>query len=177
MIESLYEQARGGDSTAEDELFERLSARFDLLVRRKIWNSQDCEEIVQDALTAVLQNYKRTAIRVSFSAWAQRILENKVTDFYRAQSRRKPESSELDETVVPASSWSPDPVFRMSLMECLRKVNALNRNHARMLVLSYQGLGIEEICTRLGINKSNAYSVLSRARSMLARCLEKGEPK
>jgi RNA polymerase sigma factor (sigma-70 family) len=177
LIEELYQKARNGDTDAESQLFKRLSARFALTIRRKVWNTQDCEEIAQDAVTAILQNYRKTVITSSFSAWAQRVVENKIADYYRATPKRQRESAELTEQATPAGSWTPDPNFRMALLECLRKVNAINKRHARMLVLSFQGLAIEEICARMGLTRSNAYSVLSRARSMLARCLEKGDVK
>ncbi|MCP4703685.1 MAG: hypothetical protein GY865_03665, partial [candidate division Zixibacteria bacterium] len=49
-----------------------------------------------------------------------------------------------------------------------------NRRHARILNLHFLGYTTEEICSRLEITKTNMYSLLSRARSMLELCLNKG---
>ena len=49
-INSLYSQAVQSDKRAEIRLFENLTARFRLLVRRKVMNVHDGEEIVQEAL-------------------------------------------------------------------------------------------------------------------------------
>ncbi len=174
-INDLCRMALAGDAQAEKELFEKLSARFGLLVRRKVGNRQDCEEIVQNALMKVHRSFRATTYETSFAAWAQKVLENTTIDFFRRARTAQREVSETYEGGSHADSLGADPTVKMALLDCLRKVNAVNRRHARMLVLSYQGFKVDEICERLKLTRGAAYTLLSRARSMLATCLKKGD--
>lgn len=174
-INLLYEKACSGDRPAERELFEKLSARFSLFTRRKITDRQDCDEVVQDAITAVLEGYKTVQVEASFAAWARQVLAHKIADYYRAKQRRRRVYSLVPEGIESTGSALPDPDLKRALVDCLRKVNAINRRHARILVLRYQGFRIDEICRRLHLTKTNCYSILSRARAMLQTCLSRGE--
>jgi RNA polymerase sigma-70 factor (ECF subfamily) len=174
-IEALYHKASAGNKTARDRLLQILSVRFSFFVRRRVWNREDCEEIVQEALVAVHEKLGKLRTEVRFAAWAQGVLRNKLTDHIRIRSREQ-------RTFTPApdaGDWLPvedtPPGLRRNLMDCLKKINSVNRQHGRVLVLRYQGFKFEEICNRLGISRSNAYTMLSRARSMLLTCLEKGD--
>lgn len=173
-LDQLYRKAAANDQAAESELFRILTARFRYFVRRKVWNEADCEEIVQTALASILKHYRTIEYKVGFAAWAQTIIGNKVTDYYRTEGTRKDVYSQTPEPGAFSRPENPHHDLRRRLLECLRKVNAANRRHARILVLKYQGFQVDEICQRLQMSKTNAYSALSRARSMLAICLEKG---
>ena len=61
------------------------------------------------------------------------------------------------------------------LLDCLRALNRSNGRHARILNLHYQGYSVEEICRRLSLTRTNFYTILSRARTILLACLEKGD--
>jgi len=71
-------------------------------------------------------------------------------------------------------SPAADPVLELKLLDCLKKVGQKNIKFARTLNLKYQGYSVEEICDRLEISRENLYTILSRARSALELCLEKG---
>jgi RNA polymerase sigma-70 factor, ECF subfamily len=173
-LNALYQDACCEDRMAEKRLFELLAARFEYIVRQKIWNRDDSEEVVQNALTAVAQNYRQVRLEVSFAAWAQRILENKVVDYFRTRKRHQNVFQELSDGDDSGFAADSDHETRQRLLDCLKKVNVANQRHARILVLKYQGYEFDEICRRLHLTRNNAYSVLSRARTMLERCLEKG---
>ena len=57
-INTLYQQASAGDSTAAEQLFCLLGVSYRMFVRHRVMNSQDCEEIVQDALTTIAEKYR-----------------------------------------------------------------------------------------------------------------------
>ena len=174
-INEIYELARTGDRSAEERLFERLRARFRLFAEHKIREAQDAEEVVQDALLTVAEKYKDIEFEVSFAAWAHQVLNNKLLSFYKSQSRRvKRQTPMIEEGSVPPPPQA-DPLFESQLLDCLRKVCLANPRHARILNLHYHGYSVAEICERLGLTRTNFYSILSRARSMLENCLQKGD--
>ena len=59
----------------------------------------------------------------------------------------------------------------------VKKIVVVNNRFARILNFHYQGYAVVEVCERLRLTSTNFYSILSRARSMLELCLEKGDVK
>ncbi len=172
-INDLLNKAIDGDNVAENLLFKNLTARFMLISRHKIANKEDCEEVVQNALTAIAENYKQTNFETSFAAWVKKILDNKIIDYYRNKKSGLARMSQVSDYTVTATNDMIDPAFKQRLLDCLKKINAHNKQHSRILVLKYLGYSVNEIQEKLNLTKNNFYSVLSRARSMLENCLEK----
>lgn len=173
-INSLENIARQGDHAAEEKLFQHLSESFQLFVRQKIWSKQDSEEIVQEALATIAQKHKSVGFETSFAAWAYRVLQNKINDYYRAKRRRESRFEYSLETGSSAGTWNPDPELKRRLLDCLKQVSLANIRHAEILHLHYIGYAIVDICETLGLTRNAAYILLSRARTMLKSCLEKG---
>lgn len=176
-IDNLYLLARDGDQKAEEQVFSRLSARFQLFIRRRISDAQDREEVVQDALMAVCKDYKNVTFRSSFAAWAYKVLENRLFYYYQTKKSRSARARKLAEMEqVSASSPEDEEIdLKQRLLNCLRGICKSNPRYARILNLHYLGYGSDEICERLSLTHSNYYSILSRARSLLEYCLGKGE--
>ena len=176
-INELYRQACAGDADSEAQLFQALTVRFSYFVRQRIVNKQNCEEVVQDTLKSIFEHYRSDPSKDNFTSWAYRILENKIIDFRRKSGTQKKyitfNSDEVDFDV----HYESDPRHKKALTNCLKLINKANRQHARLLVLKYLGFEFEEICRRLKITRSNAYTMLSRARRLLQTCLKKGDIK
>jgi RNA polymerase sigma-70 factor (ECF subfamily) len=178
-INTLHSVACKGDRQAVEELFEVLSSRFRLFVHHKIRNRTDAEEVVQEALMTVYAEYNRITFRASFSAWACKVLDNRILNYLRKKQR---ESQRIDRGVnlrpnSMAASVGADPDLRRRLLDCLQKLCKRNIRYARILNLHYQGYKTGEICSRMNVKQETLYSALSKARSMLENCLEKGDLK
>ncbi len=174
-INTLHSQANQGNQAAEEALFKLLTARFRYFAQHKIRERQDVEEIVQDALMTILKKYRNIEFKTSFSAWAHRVLINKILDFHKTKSGHLSKLEEIHET--GNSSPLPDKkgALEQNLLDCLKQINSAYKRHARVLNLHYQGYKVEEICSKLQVTRTNLYSILSRARTMLEICLEKGD--
>ena len=176
-INNLYETARDGDAKSEKALFELLTARFRYLATLRLRDSDLAEEAVQEALMAISKEYKEINIKSSFAAWAQKVLDNRLVNYSRSSKRKgKIFAGEID----PQNSYdreAPNPGSDLlrKLLGCLRKISASDNRYARILNFHYQGYGTDEICRRMGLTATNFYTILSRARSLLKQCLEKGE--
>ena len=173
----LYSQTLTGDPDAEKHLFEALDARFRLFVRRRIRNTDDGNELVQNTLMAIKTEYKSTTISLSFAAWAYKVLDNRIMAYFKAQIRTRDRLVSIDDAAIEQSLAAPaiDFELRRQLMSCLERIGKANHNYAKVLNLKVQGHSTQEICAQMKITTTNLYSILSRARSMLERCLEKGE--
>jgi RNA polymerase sigma-70 factor (ECF subfamily) len=176
-INGLYHQVLAGDSTAAEELFCLLGVSFRMFVRHRVMNGQDCEEIVQDALTTIAEKYRTVQIESSFAGWAYKVLNNKVLDYYKSKRVRSARTTPIEAAEHDLIGAAADPQLKTRLLDCLRKIHGANSFHARALNFHYQGYSTEEICAKLGIASNNFYVMLSRARTMLRVCLEKGDIK
>lgn len=173
-INTLYNRVRDGEPGAEDRLFERLTDSFRLFVRQRVWSDEDVEDIVQESLIAIAGKYRGIEFETSFAAWAYKVLENKTLDYYRKKQCRESKFAQIasDESSV---AEKPNPGLRRKLLDCLRKINGANGRYARILNLQYQGYSTDEVCERMDLTRNSLYILLSRARSMLKLCLQKGD--
>ena len=169
-INFLYQTARNGDKQAEEQLFSVLAVRFGILANHRIWNEQDAEDVVQNALAVVAREYKGTVISVSFAAWAYKVLDNRMLSYFKGTRQ--------DVTVAdndPPDMSGTEPMFKIRLLDCVKKVRRAHAKYGQAVLLHYQGYTTREVCERLGVTSQNFYMILSRARVMLKRCLETGE--
>ena len=173
-INELYTRYQSGTNRAEEALFRRLSDSFGIFVQQRIWSETDAEEIVQEALLTIKAKLAELEVETSFSAWCYRVLENKILHYYRNKKRRDDHFTPTVDGTIEASAPSADPAIKRQLLDCIRKLGQVNNRHARVVNLRYQGYSTEEICERLDVTRNNLYIILSRARSMLKLCLEKG---
>lgn len=174
-INSLYEEAQSGDKSAENELFRRLSVSFGAMLQHKVWNPGDREEVLQNALLTVAEKFKSSSIESSFAGWACSVLNNKVMDYVKYKKVRGGTVSSDSIIEGKSAPSGADPLLKVRLLECLKKIGGVNARFARILNLHYQGFATEEICGKLDIKQNHFYVILSRARSMLSVCLSKGD--
>ncbi len=164
--------ARGGDKGAENRLFKILSDSFVIFAQHKLRDRADIEEIVQETLMTITAKYKEIDFEISFSAWAYRVLENKLMSFHRTRQSRENKIQQLTEEKKTFPNWTPNPTLQLKLKECLQSVSKYSSRYAR---ISYHGFNTDEISDKLKIRRSNVYNLLSRARRLLRKCLEKGD--
>ncbi len=176
-INELYENARTGNKSSEEQLFQTLSVRFRALVVQKVKDYDDCNDIVQNAIVAISKEYREIEITTSFSAWAYKVLQNRILKYFNSNQRKTSNEESLLQFYVPPGNFKPDPTLESRLVGCLKKISQAGLKYARILNLFYQGYSTEDVCAKLDIVPNHSYVILSRARSMLRLCLDKGEIK
>ncbi|MCK5125729.1 MAG: RNA polymerase sigma factor [candidate division Zixibacteria bacterium] len=174
-INELYTDTIAGDPRAERRLFEQLTVSFRLFAQRRIGNSPDAEEIVQDALMIINDKYRDLRVDSSFSAWAYRVVSNKILDYTKTKKLHTQKLDQYSSERPVSVSFQPDSELLAKLKDCFGKIHGKHDKHARILNLHYQGFLVDEICLKMNISKNNLYVMLSRARKMLEICLEKGD--
>lgn len=147
-----------------------MAVRFRIIADHKIWNDQDAEDVVQNALVVVVREYRAIEITISFAAWAYKVLDNKVLSYIKAKAQRVV----ISEDDPPGRSGA-EPLLKIRLKDCVQKVRRANARYGQTVVMHYQGYTTGEICEKLGVTPQNFYMILSRARALLKRCLETGE--
>jgi RNA polymerase sigma-70 factor, ECF subfamily len=174
-INALFDSARSGRTESEQELFALLLERFRLIAHQRLWDRADAEEVIQDALLVVAREYRQLEVTVSFAAWAQKVVDNRILARIAANQIGEARQGPALEEVEPAAESGDD--LLVSLTECVRRIGRVNRNYVRVLNLHCQGYDTEEVCRRLQLNRNTLYSLLHRGRALLKRCLETGDLK
>ena len=176
-INELYSRAVKGDKEAENLLFATLTARFRLFVQLRQSKIIDTEDIVQNAITVIYEKYRDIEITASFTGWAYKVLQLTLLGSHKKAKRRMLLEKNYQER-VGVKAGSPEVSFedlKKKVINCFMQINRVKPHYARVLNLIHQGYTTQEICHKMEITTSNLYSILSRARSLLFKCLEKGK--
>ncbi|MCP4704145.1 MAG: sigma-70 family RNA polymerase sigma factor [candidate division Zixibacteria bacterium] len=174
-INELHKLVQSGDKEAENRLFKILSDSFLIFAQHRLYDRADVEEIVQETLMTITAKYKEIEFETSFSAWAYKVLENKLMSFHRTSRSREDKIQQLTEKKKDSFNLTPNPTLQLKLKECLHSISKYNSRYARIINLSYHGYETNEICNKLKIQPGYVYNLLSRARQLLRKCLEKGD--
>jgi RNA polymerase sigma-70 factor (ECF subfamily) len=173
-INALYDIDRSGDKVAEDNLFQTLAVRFALIAHKRKYDKADAEDVVQNWLMTIAREYKQINFELSFSAWAHKVLDNRILAHFKEKRSHGGRTIPLFDDLNQPEAWAADPTLESRLLECLQEISAHDRRYARILNLHYQGYTTQEVCERLKVSQENSYVILFRARSKLEKCLEKG---
>ena len=154
----------------------------------RVSDSEIAKDLVQETFFAALKsakNYKGTATE---RTWLIAILKRKVIDYYRKINSKKgkaevrinyssnsdTEGDWLEEQVAdPYSLQENDAVenreLGLAIQSCISK---LPKKQSKVFTMkTIQGLSTEDICKELGINPSNLWVMVHRARTALMGCL------
>jgi RNA polymerase sigma factor (sigma-70 family) len=154
-----------------------LIERFERFAKQRIWDNNEVDDIVQSAMEVVAREFRSIEIDISFTAWAYKVLENKMLNYFSSKKRERSRFEPLSGISGQESSYQQDPILKSRLLNCLKKLNNKNSRHARVVNMRYQGYNTEEICEKMGLSRNGIYILLSRARKMLENCLKTGEIK
>jgi RNA polymerase sigma-70 factor (ECF subfamily) len=180
--------------TMSEQLHQQLESLRPALLRfamLQLRNEAQAEDVVQDALVAVLEKPERFAGQSSLRTYVTGIMKHKIIDLLRVAGRTRQfdiGEDQSEDDVIDAlfradghaheasRSWGdPDATLEQKdffkVMElCLEK---LPPKTARIFMMrEWLELETEEICKELGISTSNAWVILYRARVRLRECLD-----
>lgn len=161
--------AKGGDSTAVEELVRR---HWDKAHRAAFLITQDAaaaEDVTQEAMLSAINALDRFDRRRPFRPWLHRIVANRSLDWLRARARRL----EVPELQSEAGAVDPDDaVLSDPLLSALR---ALDPPHRTVIVLRYLlDYSPKEIAGFLDLPAGSVRSRLSRG---LAELRDQVDPK
>jgi RNA polymerase sigma-70 factor, ECF subfamily len=124
------------------------------------------EEILQDALVRVARGWKGFRNEASFRTWLYRI----VINVFRSHVAKTSPVGRLTDDPVDAAAIDPADASQLAELKRLvaAKVSALPpRQREVFVLLTYEGLTVEEAAETLGITPANVHSTLHVARTRL----------
>lgn len=176
------EEARKGNQRAFGALVERHSRSVFRLAFRMTGNEQDAEDLVQETFLKAYKQLHRFDGRSAFGTWLYRIAANCSLDLIRVRKNRaeRQTSASAGETMdlldqVAAPGPSPERLARSTqvaslLKPALEQLTDLERT--AFVLRHYEGCGIAEIASTLGVETNAAKHSVFRAVQKLRRALQ-----
>ncbi len=154
----------------------------------RINDPEIAKDLVQETFFAGLKSAKNYQGNATERTWLIAILKRKVIDYYRKINSKKgkaevrinynsdseSEGDWLEEQVAdPKSILENDFIeneeLGMAIQECIAKLP--KKQSTVFTMKTIRGLSTEDICNELGINPSNLWVMVHRARTALMGCL------
>lgn len=146
-------------------------------------------DIVSETFLAGLNSMKNFKGDASERTWLVSILKRKIIDHYRKMNSSKgqaevkmnfpgaeEEGDWLEERVADLSDMTAEDQMEnaelgLAILECLDQLN--EKQAAIFKKKTIDGIDTEDICKEFDISPSNLWVIIHRARTALAKCLEK----
>lgn len=178
----LVDRFKNGDQAAFDEMVTRYWDRIYAMVHQLLRNTQDAEEVTQDAFIRAHRGLVNFRGESAFSTWLYQIATNLARNRYWYWWRRKrdktvsfdqPVGNDTETTlaeIFPAEVETPDDVtvtqeFVDRIGQAMEKLGA---KHREILILrNVKNQSYEEIAEILGISVGTVKSRIARARDSL----------
>lgn len=177
-LDSLIQEARGGQVAAEEALLSHLRVRFVTIAKYYVGEAY-AEDVAQDACIIVLRKYRELAEDANFDAWAFRVLKNTIGNHLRRTVVRKryvDRSIDIEHLAETRVNREADDTLGR-LQHHLVRMRETHPRQAEVLLLVLRGYSTEEICRECNVSRGNLYVMLHRARKWLADCLKAEDSK
>lgn len=154
----------------------------------RVSDAEIAKDLVQETFFAGLKSAKNYKGDAAERTWLIAILKRKVIDHYRKKNSNKgkaevrmsyssssdSEGDWLEERVAdPFSMLENNPIeneeLGLAIHACISKLPKKQAQVFKMKTI--QGISTEDICNELGINPSNLWVMIHRARTALMGCL------
>jgi len=182
-IQDLLNRIGQGDDKAAEELYRAYHAYLYAFVRHhpeyRPASEADVEEIVQDALAAVITHPDRFRGQSSFKSYLSQIALNKAVDWARKNKpKHAPEFEELDDDRhgdIPDEAWDLPELLHakqraQALADCRDKLPS--KQAEAIFWVDFEEESVEQVAGRLCIPPGTVKSQLFHARKNLLRCLK-----
>ena len=136
-------------------------------------NSNEADDVLQNANVALLQKQAAFRLGGDFGAWAMQIAYHEVQRHWEssARAKRRFDKALLDQLAARMEELGGEPAAELQF---LRKCMALLSEQEReMLTLRYGGSSVQAIAQRCGRTVGSISQTLYRARGKLAECVKR----
>lgn len=163
--EQLLQRLQSGDEQAYADLVARYAAGLRRLAHALTGNTSDADDLVQQAMIAVIEGIHGFRRDASLKTWLNRIVVFQASKLRRSKQVRKADSIEFNE---PASTHRSPQQLLEQKTDVMTMLQTLPADYREVLTLrELQGLSYQEIAETLKIPQGTVESRLFRARAAL----------
>jgi RNA polymerase sigma-70 factor (ECF subfamily) len=135
-------------------------------------NEEDAEDILQDTVVALWEQFDEFEPGRSFLAWAMGIARNKVLVFLRQTRRTRTRLSQKTyEQILQHTTLIADKMSERikAVRECTEKLTDPDR---KIVVMRYEeNIQIKKIAERMGRSPNGMYRTMARIHHLLENCV------
>lgn len=168
----LVAASKKGDQSAQFELYKLYNDAMFNTALRILGNSDDAEDVMQEAFLKAFFKLDSYRAEVSFGAWLKKIVVNRSLDFLR--TRR--EHLALDEVGEPEPEEDGEEVMlkhSCSAEEIRRAIESLPEGYRIVLsLILLEGYDHEEVSQILNISNATSRTQYHRAKKKLVQLLK-----
>ena len=169
----LVEACRKGDRKAQFEIYRLYNVAMYNTALRIVGDSDDAEDVMQEAFLKAFAKLGTYRKEVSFGAWLKRIVINKSLDFLRLKREQLSleDAAEVGE-MVDEPSGVPEVEYRVE--EIKKAIYDLPEGYRIVLsLILLEGYDHEEVSTILNISNATSRTQYHRAKKKLIELLKK----
>lgn len=176
-LSGLAIRVQAGDVAAEDELFREFEGRVRAYGIVNSGDSYLAEELVQEVLWAVIRALRKGQLRQTdqLSSFVFGTARNLLNDRARLRAREKLDQLSLHSEIAQPASEQEVFERKLAAEQAIRTLEPHER--AVLLLGTVDGLGPEEIASRLGISPESVRQRKSRAIRKLTEILARQSQK
>lgn len=172
--QTLLLSSQAGDKAAYEVLLADVGKSLRLWLRKKVSNTEEREDVVQDILVSIHEARHTYRPEYSFLTWVNAISRYKVVDFYRRQGRRVSrevawEFAEFETFFSTQNESSLDD----SLEGALAKLPPRQRQAVELLKVS--DLSVREAAVSMNVSEGALKVLAHRGYEALRKALGKGK--
>ena len=153
------------------EALERDESRLRSFIRKRVLDTGDAEDVLQDVFYELIQAYRMMKPAEQMTAWLYRVARNRITDLFRRQkavslndSVGDEDDGQVFEDLLPSPDAGPDAIYaRTVLLEELEEaIDELPANQREAFVAhEILGRSFKELSDETG---TSVNTLLSRKR-------------
>lgn len=163
-----------GNRAAQQRLYQLYSPKLLGVCYRYASSSEEAEDMLQEGFVRIFQKLHTFRFQGSFEGWMRRIIVNSAINILRKYQHLKYET-DVEEAHYLQSDVS-DAILQMHTREVISLISALPKGYRTVLNLyAIEGYSHKEIGDMLGIGESSSRSQFTRAKSLLAKRLNRLE--
>jgi RNA polymerase sigma factor (sigma-70 family) len=170
--QDLIRQCKRGDQKAQFEIYRLYHAAMFNTTLRIVGDSDDAEDVMQEAFLKAFAKLDSYRGEVSFGAWLKRIVINKALDFLRLK-RDQLSLEEAGEIGEMAEEEAEDVDYKYSAQSIKKAIYALPEGYRVVLsLILLEGYDHEEVSMILDISNATSRTQYHRAKKRLIELLK-----
>ena len=169
----IIEQCKQNNRKAQLQLYNQYFDGMYMVAKRFLKDTQDAEDVVQEAFIKAFTKLHQYKSEVTFGAWLKRIVVNKSIDFLKSKNQRLVDLEEVHLKVMDVSQdnkWLVDDTITVD--DVKKAIDNLPDKYQYVLMLYLiEGYDHQEISEILKISQIASRTQLSRGKLKLQELL------
>jgi len=169
----IIEQCKQNNRKAQLQLYNQYCDGMYIVAKRFLKDTQDAEDVVQEAFIKAFSKLDQFKAEVTFGAWLKRIVVNKCIDYLKSEKQRLVDLEEVHLKVVDTAhddKWLVDDAI--TLQDVKQAIDDLPDKYQYVLMLYLiEGYDHQEISEILNITEVASRTQLSRGKVKLQELL------